>query len=83
MKSRVNIHYIILVIFFGFITACNNLPNESTESAKLPHIFPDYTDLTIPPNIAPLNFLIKEPGEKFAVRISSKVGEEIIISGKS
>ncbi len=81
MKSKVNIHYIILVIFIGFLTACNNLPRDSAESAKLPDIFPDYTDLTIPPNIAPLNFIIKEPGEKFAVRISSKAGKEILISG--
>jgi dipeptidyl aminopeptidase/acylaminoacyl peptidase len=81
MKSKVIIHYIILFIFIGFLTACNNLPKESAESAKSPNIFPDYTDLTIPPNIAPLNFLIKEPGEKFEVRISSKAGKEILISG--
>lgn len=83
MKSKIGIQYIILFFSIWFFNACNNLPKESAESAELPQIFPDYTDLTIPPNIAPLNFLIKEHGEEFAVRISAKVGEEIIISGKN
>ena len=30
------------------------------ESGIKPEIFPDYVDVTIPPNIAPLNFKLKE-----------------------
>jgi hypothetical protein len=49
----------------------------------VPSIEPDYSDITIPFNIAPLNFAIKEPGEKFYVEISSEAGEKIsLFSGK-
>ena len=36
-----------------------------------PRIDPDYTSLVIPPNIAPLNFRIKEVGQDYVVKISS------------
>ncbi len=45
-------------------------------------IDPDYTDITIPPNIAPLNFSIKETGKKFFVRIYAEKGNEIKIVSK-
>ena len=38
--------------------------------SRPPHISPDYRDILIPPNIAPLNFAIHEPGTRFQVRIS-------------
>ncbi len=68
-------------IIFVF-SACNDFPGEMQESVKFPKIFPDYTDVTIPPNIAPLNFKIIEPGDKYAVRISSKNGKKIEIESK-
>lgn len=46
------------------LTACNSKPNaiptafsEATDSAQ---IYPDYRDVTIPPNIAPLNFMVMD-----------------------
>ncbi|HVO72748.1 MAG TPA: hypothetical protein VMT35_01885 [Ignavibacteriaceae bacterium] len=44
------------------------------------HIFPDYTEIVIPPNIAPLNFMIKERGVRYSVKIASAKGEPIEIS---
>ncbi len=38
---------------------------------------PDYTATVIPPNIAPLNFLITEPGTAFCAKISATQGEPI------
>ena len=37
--------------------------------SRRPRIHPDYCDLVIPPNIAPLNFRIDESGELFFVRV--------------
>jgi hypothetical protein len=37
----------------------------------------------IPPNIAPINFTVKEKGTSYAVKISSGKGEAIEISGKT
>jgi hypothetical protein len=46
---------------------------------RLPKIHPEYTDITIPPNIAPLNFQIQEPGTRYDVKIYSKEGNPIEI----
>ena len=35
---------------------CNERPANAISSSEIPTIFPDYTDVTIPCNIAPLNF---------------------------
>ena len=47
---------------------------------RLPQISPDYSGIAIPPNIAPMNFIIDEPGADYHVTISSKCGERIDIS---
>lgn len=46
-------------------------------------INPDYSDLIIPFNIAPMNFSIEEEGDAFFVRILDEKGESIEISEKS
>jgi len=52
--------------------------------SRAPSVFPDYTDLVIPSNIAPLNFEVREPGEKYFVRIYGSGDEDIeIVSRKS
>lgn len=50
---------------------------------RLPHIRPDYTDTVIPPNLAPLNFLVAEPGSHYRVRIRSEQGEEINVASRT
>ena len=47
---------------------------------RSPCILPDYRDTVIPPNIAPLNFLVEEPGTHYAVQIRSEQGETIDIT---
>ncbi len=54
-----------------------------TSVIQKPQIEPDYNDICIPPNIAPLNFFIKEKGSYFYVKIYSKYGAPLEISGKS
>jgi WD40 repeat protein len=51
--------------------------------AQPPAIKPDYRDVTIPPNIAPLNFMILEQGAQFYVRLQGSVGPPIEISSRS
>ena len=42
------------------LTACNSWKTpESTVDAR-PVIFPDYTEVTVPSNIAPLNFMVED-----------------------
>jgi hypothetical protein len=50
-----------------------------------PQLFPDYAAITLPPNLAPANFAIREEGDRFRVRIYGDAGEEIVLrlSGKN
>ena len=40
--------------------------------ARSPSIKPDYVDVTVPPNIAPLNFIIEEPADAYFVRLTGQ-----------
>jgi len=42
-------------------------------------IYPDYARATIPPNIAPLNFIVREEGDFFRVKIYSRQSDPVII----
>jgi len=46
-------------------------------------IKPDYTNTVIPPNIAPLNFVVLEPGTRYQVTIRSRSGEAIRVLSKT
>jgi len=49
---------------------------------NLPAIDPDYTDIIIPPNIAPLNFRIQQAGTGYYAKIYSAAGDTIKVAGK-
>jgi hypothetical protein len=56
---------------------------ESVAAGRPPQIHPDFAGIVIPPNIAPLNFSVQEPGTRFLVRLHSGGGEPIDIDSKS
>lgn len=58
-------------------------PGQCSPVGRLPRVQPDYGQTVIPPNIAPLNFLIKESGTHYFVRIYSKQGRSIEVSSRS
>ena len=51
-----------LLSLFTLLTllSCTPTPDNVQKSNDLPPIYPDYCDITIPENIAPLNFLIRD-----------------------
>jgi hypothetical protein len=58
-------------------------PDECTQIAYEPNIIPDYSNITIPHNIAPLNFRIVEEGQTCRVKIHSNSGAAIGIVSKT
>jgi len=56
---------------------------EYSNVQRLPVIRPDYIGTVIPPNIAPLNFIIEEPGTHYYVKIHSTRGEAIKVYSKT
>jgi hypothetical protein len=73
------IYFYILAILTALISSCSTDLSKSTPVDRLPVIFPDYSGIVIPPNIAPLNFIIREKGDDFAVRISANGENPITI----
>lgn len=72
-----------IILVFAIASGCIDRPDKNIgKIEKQPTIEPDYAGITIPLNIAPLNFVIRETGESYAVTISSGAGENIeIFSG--
>jgi hypothetical protein len=58
-------------------------PEPPVAQHVAPHLFPDYAGIVIPPNIAPLNFKVEEPGARYRVELRSVSGEPIVISSRS
>ena len=75
---RNSIYLIILLFLFS---GCGNKPHGDIAFSELaPKLEPDYSDITIPPNIAPLNFIIKEKGNAYYVKYSDSDGTAFDIS---
>mgnify|MGYP007012494759 CR=1 FL=1 len=66
-------HHLLLILstfqFFNlsiFLSSCTTkptaIPTAFSETADSLVVFPDYHDVTIPPNIAPLNFMVTDAG---------------------
>ncbi|UCH13972.1 MAG: PD40 domain-containing protein [Bacteroidales bacterium] len=67
----------ILVLVYIFKSPAKPKIEVLYTSQNLPAILPDYTNTVIPPNIAPLNFAVKENGDKFYIKIYSVKGDTI------
>jgi hypothetical protein len=64
----------LMILIFGmpFFNCCHTGTYENTQKLdRQPKIEPDYSDVTIPPNIAPLNFVIKEIGSSYRITATS------------
>lgn len=62
---------------------CTGNYRHVIETNRTAAIFPEYYNVTIPPNITPLNFIIREPGSKFRVEITGENGNSMIINSHS
>jgi hypothetical protein len=71
---------ILSLLLSAILAGCRDRPDlEHAVSENLPpQIFPDYAGIMLPPNIAPLNFEIKERGDKYHVRIQGDGDDDAI-----
>jgi hypothetical protein len=74
---------LVFVLEIFLITGCNSDNEKFTKIACEPVIEPDYSGITIPRNIAPLNFKIEEDGKFFRLTIASANGFKISIKSKN
>ena len=62
---------LLFTISYQLFTGCTPMPENVQKSNELPPIYPDYCNVTIPQNIAPLNFLLRGHCEALEVKVGS------------
>ncbi len=70
MKSQIPLYIIIL---YTTLSACTQprVPADFRDEGVAADIYPDYADVTVPRNIAPLRFRIEEQAQQFVTQLSS------------
>ncbi|MBW6502626.1 MAG: hypothetical protein K0B05_14640, partial [Bacteroidales bacterium] len=79
MITRYYPFILLLIILTG---SCKGPPSKFSESTGLPDIFPDYREVVIPVNIAPLNFRSEESPERMRVIIAGSRDGRIKVKGR-
>jgi WD40 repeat protein len=76
--TRISIGVLVLITEMFFLGGCktDNYDNILVLGRE-PVIEPDYSGVTIPPNIAPMNFIILEDGRSFKIRAKSSNGTRL------
>lgn len=71
-----------LCIMLMLCASCDNkytIPSSFTEVDSVASLYPDYTNITIPANIAPLNFMLNsEEATEIVVEMKGEKGESLI-----
>ncbi len=68
----------LFLFLMSIIVGCGSTPGDDAEQLhQVAKIYPDYAGLTIPANIAPLNFKVEEEGEAFYVEIVGDNGNSL------
>lgn len=77
------IHSLIIAAAALLAIACKPdavIPADSVAVQADAHIFPDYRGVTVPPNIAPLNFMVREEGDAFVCQLLAKDGKHEVVA---
>ncbi len=65
------------------LPACRaHWPEKAQAVSRRPVLYPDYSETVIAPNIAPLNFEIKESGVRFLARVAGEKGGSVEVSSR-
>lgn len=72
-----------LLLAVLLLAACRaevRVPEQARRVDRPAALFPDYRDVVIPPNIAPLNFQVSAPGDETVVRVAGKHGAPLVLA---
>ncbi len=80
------IHTILYIVLATFLvataSACKRkaqIPENAATTDSTLAIYPDYKDVTIPPNIAPLNFMATFEAQDYVASLTGEDGQEIVV----
>ena len=80
MKRHIYLYTLLLAAALLLLSSCTNhpdVPSSSKDAKSLPAIFPDYCNVTVPYNIAPLNFML--PADEYdecVARLTTSDGQQ-------
>lgn len=78
-----HICFYLIIMVAVLLEGCTPTPDNVQKAGSKPEIFPDYAEVTIPADIAPLNFNVLGDGvEAVYVTVKGEGGSEIIASGR-
>lgn len=77
MKNVVAVFVAVMLL----LSCTPSVPSKYNSTGVPPKIYPDYTDVTVPVNIAPLVFEISEKGDDYVTRLSAGA-KEYLFAGK-
>jgi len=89
MSRRCRFFLVLLLVVAAVPVSCclfrsaATVPKDYVDAGRPTSIDPDYTDCTIPPNIAPLNFTVKEEGVEYRVKVYSEQGSGFLVSSST
>lgn len=75
---------IIAIAFASLLVGCKpeaRVPNNARTTQEVVSIYPDYRDIVVPPNIAPLNIMVKSEGKEFVASVEGKGAPVLAAAG--
>jgi hypothetical protein len=82
LKYRRFAAILILPVIFVLSACQSHWPEKAQPVSRRPVLYPNYGETVIAPNIAPLNFEIKESGVRFLARIAGEKGGSVEVSSR-
>lgn len=76
----------LLPLLLVLLTACGPkavVPEQAKRVTAQAKIYPDYRDVTIPWNIAPLNFMAQEGASEYVCQLRAADGQELVVAAGS
>lgn len=74
-------HLALLLLTLLLLNACApQVPDHAQSAGRKPQLTPDYTDVTLPVNLCPPNFIVAEAGQEVLARLSID-DEQYVVRG--
>ncbi len=83
MNTMRYISHLLFLVLLTFLVSCGKkrwqVPEQSVALEREARLYPDYTDVVIPPNIAPLNFMLEDSAARaMVVQLEGEKGGQLV-----